>query len=623
MKHLPAIDQGTTSSRAIVFDETGAAIASAQRELRQRLPQPGWVERDRDSAGKPWDVLVVGGGATGLGVAVDAATRGYRTVLIEQSDFAKGTSSRSTKLAHGGVRYLRSGEIGLVRGALRERGLLERNAPHLVRRRGFVIPIYRWFDLPLYGFGLKAYEWLSGRLSFGASRILSVAETQRLLPTVKREGLRGGVLYFDGQFDDARLALALARTADAHGAAVVNYARVERLLKEGGRIIGAEIVDQESGERFTVHARVIVNATGIFSDHIRRLDDPSLEPMLAFSSGVHLTLDRSFLPGDHAMMIPRTSDGRVLFAVPWLDHVILGTTDETRVAAELEPKPLETEIQFLLDHAAEYLAKPVTRTDVLSVFTGLRPLVRNDNGAATKSLSRDHVIGVSPSGLVTITGGKWTSYRKMAEDAVTRAAEAGRLGSRKPRTDTLPLHGATALDGAGPGATLRSLHSRRSLHASDPSAHRQSHRLQAGSFVADLSHYGSDAPALDALIADEPSLGHRLHPRLASCAAEVVWAARHEMARTVDDVLSRRTRALQLDAQAAIEAAPIVADLLARELGRDPAWASAQVAEFSGIARGYLPAGETCARPASSSRRREAEGMDMTDRQAHLSHPAS
>lgn len=517
----------------------------------QRLAEPATA----------WDVLVIGGGATGLGVAVDAAARGYRTALIEGHDFAKGTSSRSTKLAHGGVRYLRSGEIGLVRGALRERGLLARNAPHLVQKRGFVIPVYRRLDLPLYGLGLKAYERLSGQLSFGASRRLSVAETLRFLPTVKSEGLRGGVLYYDGQFDDARLALALARTADDLGATVVNYARVESLLKEGARIAGAEIVDQETGHRLKVRARVVVNATGIFTDEIRRLDEPNVAPMLAVSSGVHLTLDRSFLPGEHALMIPRTSDGRVLFAVPWLDHVIVGTTDEPRTVAELEPRPLEREVNFLIETANAYLAKPVARADVLSVFTGLRPLVRRGNGAATKSLSRDHVIAVSPGGLVTITGGKWTSYRKMAEDAVTRAAEAGGLIPRAAKTQALRLHGAPA---------------------SVPAP-------RTGAAGPRFAHYGTDAAALEILIEREPALGEAFHTRLALCGAEVVWAVSREMARTLDDMLARRSRALQLDARAAIEIAVPVATLLARELGRDPAWIVAQVDEFKRTADGYLP----------------------------------
>ena len=509
------------------------------------------------ASGPPWDVLVIGGGATGLGVAVDAAARGYRTALVEQHDFAKGTSSRSTKLAHGGVRYLRSGEIGLVRGALRERGLLARNAPHLVQRRGFVIPVYRWLDLPVYGLGLKAYERLSGRLSFGASRRLSAAETMRLLPTVKHAGLHGGVLYYDGQFDDARLALALARTADDQGATVVNYARVERLLKTDGRLVGAEIVDQESGRSLTVRARVVVNATGIFTDAIRRLDDPAVTPMLAVSSGVHLTLPRRFLPGEHALMIPRTSDGRVLFAVPWQDHVIVGTTDEPRPAPEIDPLPLAHEVEFLLAQANAYLAEPVALADVLSVFTGLRPLVRKGRAAATKSLSRDHVVAVSPAGLVTVTGGKWTSYRHMAEDAVTRAAAVGGLAPQTVRTQTLRLHGAPAAGRAVP----------------------------TGRFA----HYGTEAAALGKMIKGEPALGAALHPRLVLCGAEVVWAARHEMARTVDDVLARRTRGLQLDAHAAVAAAPRVAALLAQELGRNKAWIAAQVAEFSALAAGNFP----------------------------------
>jgi glycerol-3-phosphate dehydrogenase len=514
-------------------------------------------------ADAPWDVLVIGGGATGLGVAVDAASRGYRTALVEAYDFAKGTSSRSTKLAHGGVRYLRSGQIGLVRGALRERGLLERNAPHLVRRRAFIIPIYRRLDLPLYGIGLKAYEWLSGRLSFGASKILSVAETRRLLPNVKAAGLRGGVLYFDGQFDDARLALALAQTADAHGAAVVNYARVEALLRQDGRVCGARVLDIETGASLLVPARVVVNATGVFTDRIRQLDEPSAAPMLTVSSGVHLTLDRGFLPGEHALMIPKTSDGRVLFAVPWQHHVILGTTDEPRAEPETEPRSLDREIKFLLDHAADYFTKPPTRADVLSVFTGLRPLVRQHSAGATASLSRDHVIAVSPSRLVTITGGKWTSYRKMAEDTITRAAEVAALPSRPCVTATLRLHAATTTPPERPPRRF--------------------------------GHLGTEAQALEQLITTEPALGAPIHPRLGLRAADVVWAARTEMARTVEDVLARRSRALQLDARAALDAAPAVAALLARELHRDSGWVAEQLSAFGAVAHLHLAESETAA----------------------------
>ena len=504
-----------------------------------------------------WDVLIIGGGATGLGAAVDAAARGYRTALVEQHDFAKGTSSRSTKLAHGGVRYLRSGEIGLVRGALRERGLMERNAPHLVRRQQFIIPVYGLLDLPVYGVGLKAYERLSGKLSFGASRILSAAKTRRLLPTLKDKNLLGGVLYFDGQFDDARLALALAQTADKLGAAVANYTRVERLLKADDRVAGAHVSDMETGGKFTIRARAVINATGIFTDVIRRLDEPAVEPLLTFSSGVHLVLHRRFLPGDCALMVPKTSDGRVLFAVPWHDHVVVGTTDEPRDAPELEPIPLASEVTFLLEHISEYLIQPVTRADVRSVFTGLRPLVKAGNSAATATLSRDHVIAVSPGGLVTITGGKWTSYRKMAEDVVSRAAAVGGLAKHAPATEKLSLYGAVTPPPTG----------------------------EANRFPL----HGTDAPALEALIAAEPALDRLLHDRLPYRAVEIVWAARHEMARSVEDVLARRTRALLLDARAALEAAPFTAALLARELGQSTTWATKQVTAFGKIAQTYLP----------------------------------
>lgn len=484
-----------------------------------------------------WDVLVIGGGATGLGAALDAAARGYRTLLVEQGDFAKGTSSRSTKLVHGGVRYLRSGEIGFVRGALRERGLMEQNAPHLVHRRAFVIPVYRHTDRLLFGVGLKVYEWLSGSRSFGRSQILSSEETLHVLPTVQTQGLRGGVIYYDGQFDDARFAIALAQTATNRGAAVVNYARVEAFIKHSGRISGATIEDLETGERRTVEARVVINATGVFTDVLRRLDDAKAAPMLTLSSGVHLVLDRSFLPGEYALMVPKTSDGRVFFALPWEGGVLIGTTDEPRDGVELEPKPTDGEIAYLLETASRYLEKAVTRSEVRSVFTGLRALVRSGHAQSTASLSRDHTIVISPSGLVTVTGGKWTTYRQMAEDVVDRAAASVELPHRRSPTKSLRLH-----EGVGGDGLVRAV----------------------------------------------PNLGARLHERLPNLAGEVVWAARHEMARTVEDVLARRTRILFLDARAAVECAPTVASLLALELGRSPSWENEQVRAFTLLARGYL-----------------------------------
>jgi glycerol-3-phosphate dehydrogenase len=509
-----------------------------------------------DDRSADWDILVIGGGATGLGTAVDAAARGYRTVLLEQSDFAKATSSRSTKLIHGGIRYLRQGNVGLVLESLRERGLLLQNAPHLVHPLAFVIPTYRWWEAPYYGLGVKLYGALAGRLGIGRATIENRDETIRALPNIETAGLRGGVRYHDAQFDDARMAISLAQTATDLGAAVVNYIRVQSLLKNNDRVCGAVAIDSESGREIEIRARAVINATGIFTDTVRRLDEPASAPMLSVSQGAHIVLDRSFLPGDTALMVPKTDDGRVLFAIPWHDHVVVGTTETPMSQPALEPRPLEAEIAFLLNHAARYFAKDPGEQDILSVFAGLRPLVKSSASKATAALSRDHVIAVSPSGLVTIAGGKWTTYRKMAADAVDAAENAGSLPHVASRTQSLHLHGWSERI-AGP---------------------------------ANQRAYGTDEAALRALEAADPALGEPLHPRLPSRASEVVWAARDEMARTVDDVLSRRTRALFLDARAAIEAAPRVAALLAGELQRDPAWERQQVADFTALARGFLPA---------------------------------
>jgi glycerol-3-phosphate dehydrogenase len=510
-------------------------------------------------SGETFDILVIGGGATGLGVAVDAASRGYRTALVEMHDFAKGTSSRSTKLVHGGVRYLRSGEVGLVRSALRERGLLERNAPHLVRRQPFVIPIYDTFGKTYYGAGLKMYELLSGRLSFGPTNTLSASETRGLVPTIVSAGLRGGVKYFDGQFDDARLAVSLAMTAADHGAAIANYVQVRRILRRNGRVAGVVALDHESGAEFEVAARATINATGVFTDSIRTLDQPGLAPIVECSSGVHLVLDKAYLPGLHALMVPKTRDGRVLFAVPWLGRVVVGTTDEKRAAPEAEPKPLARELEFLIEHLKHYIDRPLAVADVASVFVGLRPLVNKQGASSTASLSRDHTIVISDSGLVTITGGKWTTYRKMGEDAVDATVRSAGLLKKECRTVSLRLHGAPAI-----------------ARPEQP-----------------MSQYGTDEAEIEALAAGNPEFDRPIHPRLAYRAAEVVWSVRHEMARTVEDILSRRTRALLLDARAAAEAAPLVAALIAAELGKPPGWAESNATAFVELARSHLLPGST------------------------------
>ena len=508
---------------------------------------------------QPWDILVIGGGATGAGIAVDAATRGFQVLLLEREDFGKGTSSRSTKLVHGGVRYLEQGNIPLVMEALRERGLLRRNAPHLVHDMSFLVPNYQWWEAPFFGIGMKLYDTLAGRYGFGRSKVLSRAETLALLPTLHQDGLRGGVLYHDGQFDDARLLIQLIETAADAGAAVLNYAPVVALHKNGqGTIAGVTALDTETGEHFDLKAKVVINATGVFTDELRRLADPSAATMVSPSQGIHLVLDRSFLPGSTALMVPRTSDGRVLFAIPWHEHTVVGTTDTPIDHASYEPRPLEQEIDFVLQTAGEYLSHQPTREDVLSVFVGIRPLVKTPSSGSkmnkkTAALSRDHTIHIDSSGLLTIVGGKWTTYRHMAEDALNHAIQLGKLPQKPCVTRTLPVHG---------------------FHP---------HPEQLGS----LAVYGADAEPLKALTHDRVELARQLHPELPYVAAEAVWAARTEMARTVEDVLARRTRALFLNARAAIQIAPDVASLLAQELGRNEAWARSQVTEFQALASQY------------------------------------
>jgi len=502
-----------------------------------------------------WDLLVIGGGATGLGTAVDAAARGYRTVLVEQSDFAKATSSRSTKLIHGGIRYLRQGDFHLVRESLRERARLLQNAPHLVCPLPFIVPNYAWWEGPYYGAGLKLYDLLAGKFRLNSSAHITREQVLKHAPTLQPDRLRGGIRYFDGQFDDARLAVCLAQTLADLGGLPVNYLRVESLSKESGRVRGAVTRDLETGQSYEIPARAVVNATGVFTDTIRRMDDPQAPDAIMASQGAHVVLDRSFLPGDSAVLIPRTDDDRVLFAIPWQDRTLVGTTDTSARETALEPRPTRAEIEFLLQHAGRYLRqKPVAR-DVLSAFAGLRPLVKTNGERNTARLSRDHALLVSPSGLTSVAGGKWTTYRQMGEDTVNLAARAAGLPTRPSRTGKLQLHGWTA--------------------EFDATSHWRV--------------YGADRPRLLALLRENPGWNEPLHPRLPYCAGEVIWAVRHEMARTVEDTLSRRTRALMLDARASAQIAPKVAALMAGELGRDEQWIKEQVNAFQTLADGYLP----------------------------------
>ncbi|MGB6242446.1 MAG: glycerol-3-phosphate dehydrogenase/oxidase [Castellaniella sp.] len=492
------------------------------------------------------DLIVIGGGASGLGVALDARLRGLSVLLLESHDFAGGTSSRATKLVHGGVRYLAQGNIGLVREALHERRALLNNAPHLAQPLAFIMPAYRPWELPFYGIGLKAYDTLAGAASLGKTQWLGRASTLRELPGVNSSHLYGGVKYWDGQFDDARLALTLARTAAAQGALVLNYCPVIDILHEQGQVRGVRWQDalapDDAPRTGQVRARCVVNATGVWVDEVRQLDDTArgqtMRPMVAPSQGVHLVVDRSFLPSDHALLVPHTRDGRVLFAVPWLGHVILGTTDTPRDRVEREPRALADEAAFILNESAHVLARAPKAGDVLSVWVGLRPLVRPDDqdGGNTKSISREHTVRISPSGMVTVTGGKWTTYRSMAEDVLQQCVRAGRLDPLPAcRTARFSLVGAPAPDQA----------------------------VARLSVLPGLQSYGTEVAAVQALPGAERSLGMGLTE------AMVRYAVRHEYARCVEDVLARRHRMLFLDAAQAARVAPDVSSILQDEIGTD------------------------------------------------------
>ncbi len=503
----------------------------------------------------PWDMIIIGGGVTGAGIALDAASRGYAVCLFEQSDFGKGTSSRSTKLIHGGVRYLEQGNIPLVIESLHERGLLHQNAPHLVRKCPFIVPEYSWWEGPFYGIGMKVYDLLAGKYGFGKSEMLSKSEVLKHIPTLNTDGLLGGVVYYDGQFDDARLLINIIRTAVDEGAVVVNGMSVTGIQhNHEGMVSGVSVLDRETGREYNIYAHSVINATGPLSDSIRKMEGISSQQMIAPSQGTHIVLPKKFLPGDAAIMVPHTRDGRLMFAIPWHGTTLLGTTDTPLETVSIDPVPLESEIDFILETAAPYLANTPTRKDILSVFAGIRPLVRSGSGRDTAALSRDFVIDITSSGLITVAGGKWTTYRKMAEECVDQAAILASLESRPCVTKTLNIHGY------------------------------HQHPEQLGVF----GQYGSDAMVLEEWIGIHPDWKDKIHPDLPITIAEVLFAIRCEMARTLDDILSRRTRATFLNIKAAIESIPLVLDILSDELGRDEIWKQEEEKEFRAIAQGFL-----------------------------------
>jgi len=508
-----------------------------------------------EQSGYEYDLVVIGGGASGLGAALEAQSRGYRTILLEQDDFAKGTSSRSTKLVHGGVRYLAQGNISLVLEALKERGRLKKNAPHLVKDQAFVIPCYTWWCVPFYTIGLTMYDMMAGRLGIGRSVPLSARGARKALPALLTRKLRGGVRYFDCQFDDARLAVNLAQSVADKGGVVINHMRVDGLILDGDKIGGVTAKDRESGKEYDIRAAAVINATGVFVDDILKMENPEARDVVKPSQGIHLVLDPEFLNGEEALMIPKTSDGRVLFAVPWHNRVVVGTTDVEKQHAELEPLAEDVEVEYILKTARLYLNKAPSRSDVLAVFTGLRPLAAPAaEGKKTKEISRGHKILISRGGLITLTGGKWTTYRKMAEDVVDSAARQAELSIHKSVTPTLKIHGY-----------------RENVDHSDP-----------------LYWYGSDREQIDQLIAENPDMKVVISEKVQLIRAQVVWAVREEMARTLEDCLSRRIRALQLDARECIRIAPEVATLMASELGKDKAWVQSQLESFTQLANMHL-----------------------------------
>lgn len=487
-----------------------------------------------------WDIVVIGGGSTGLGTALEAATRGYKVLLVEQSDFAKSTSGKSTKLIHGGVRYLAQGNIRLVREANIERGLLIKNAPHLVSDQQFIIPVYTQWEKLKYLTALKLYDWIAGMSSLGSTRFVKANEVKKAMPGLNSKGLLGGVLYHDGRFDDARFALELAHNIFIHGGFAINYFKVESLNKTSGKVSGLKAMDVLSGKLYDIQAKAVVNATGVFADDILKMDEPSSKKTLSVSQGIHLVFDKNIFESAEALMIPKTKDGRVLFVIPWHDKVLVGTTDIPVKQTSLEPVASNQEINFILETLHQYLNKEVTRSDIKSVYAGLRPLAAARN-KSPKEISRGHRIMISASELYSIIGGKWTTYRKMGEDIINKIEQKSHFQQTKGITANLKLN---------------------------------------NDLIKEIHKSVINLPQSDRN--DVISSAYNL------CSSSIKNFIHHEMAFTVDDVLSRRTRILLLDAEEAIRITQKVAEVMAAELGHDDEWVNNQVKAFKAIAKNYL-----------------------------------
>ena len=499
-----------------------------------------------------WDIIIIGGGASGLGAAVDSASRGFKTLLVEKNDFSKGTSSRSTKLVHGGVRYMQNGDISLVIEALKERGILKKNAPHLVKNMSFVIPSYNWWSNPFYGIGLKIYDMMAGKLGLGKSTLLSKEETIKLIPNVKKKDLVGGIIYHDGQFDDSRMAISLAITAEKNGATLLNYFEVKNLTKTNNIIDGIIVKDKITNKVYEIKGKVVINATGVFSDEIMKMDYPQKKKMIKPSQGVHLVLDKKFLNSHHAILIPHTSDGRVLFAVPWNNYAILGTTDTPLNEIKDEPVPLKEEIKFILKNAQTFMKKKPSFKDIKSVFAGLRPLAAESNQKNTQEIYRHHKISVSESGLLSILGGKWTTYRKIAEDAINTAISIGGFNERKCITENLQIHGY-----------------QENTNWKDP-----------------LHVYGSDANFIKEIKMDKGNIS--LSEKFHITPNQIIWSLKNEMAIKLEDILARRTRCLFLDAKETIKVAPKVLRIMKVFLKKNIDWEKKEFSNFIEISKNYI-----------------------------------
>lgn len=491
--------------------------------------------------GGVWDVLILGGGANGLGCALDASLRGYRTLLLEKNDFAAGTSSRSSKMIHGGVRYLKRGDIPMVRSALRERDILLRNTGGLVKEQRFIIPLYSVIDLGLYMAGMRVYDLLAQGQQMKRSQFLSAAAVRQCLPGLCSIGLKGGIAYSDGHFDDARLALSIAQGAARQGATLMNYASAVGLLKasRAGKVEGVMVHDEHTHQEYEIRSRLIINATGVFVDSILAMDNPHLRKLHRISQGSHIVLPAEFLPGDYAMLIPKTSDGRVLFCLPWYGRLLIGTTDMEMTRATEEPHPQERELNFLLNTCSRYLARKPDFTAILSMFSGQRPLPDRYGSKPTKQLSREHRIDISSSGLVSILGGKWTTYRAVAQEALDKGL-------------------------ASIGDECRS-------HSTD--------MVKLGELGTQMSEIEEEDPKNRELIS--PHFPYKI--------AQIIAAVRYEMAATLTDVMARRTRMLLLDVRKARQCAPQVAHIMAKELGEKEPWIQRQQKDFYQLTRQYLP----------------------------------